>query len=130
MRRANWKSWNKLDRESARNAAAYKQARKFGGVYGAFVGCVIVLGGVFANLTGISSLLEWIFVYSAVILIALMASRFQFKPMLAWLAERRLERAECAACTFPLDGLSAEADGCTVCPECGAAWKLPEAENA
>lgn len=30
----------------------------------------------------------------------------------------------CLACTYDLTGLSAEADGCTVCPECAAAWRL------
>ncbi len=30
----------------------------------------------------------------------------------------------CAVCDYPLDGLVAEADGCTVCPECGAAWRV------
>lgn len=31
----------------------------------------------------------------------------------------------CAGCLFFLEGLPAEPDGCTVCPECGAAWRLP-----
>lgn len=31
----------------------------------------------------------------------------------------------CAGCGYRIDGLPAEPDGCTVCPECGAAWKLP-----
>jgi len=32
----------------------------------------------------------------------------------------------CMRCAYSLEGISAEADGCTVCPECGAAWELPE----
>jgi len=32
----------------------------------------------------------------------------------------------CIGCVYSLEGLVAEPDGCTVCPECGAAWKLPE----
>lgn len=30
----------------------------------------------------------------------------------------------CASCGFKLSGLSQVSDGCTVCPECGAAWRL------
>jgi hypothetical protein len=41
----------------------------------------------------------------------------------------RLERVRalppvCLACLYDLSGLPPEPDGCTVCPECGAAWKL------
>ena len=31
----------------------------------------------------------------------------------------------CPACHHLLTGVPAQADGCTVCPECGAAWRLP-----
>ena len=30
----------------------------------------------------------------------------------------------CLACLYDLSGLEPEPDGCTVCPECGAGWKL------
>lgn len=30
----------------------------------------------------------------------------------------------CLCCDYDLAGLPTEADGCTVCPECGAAWRL------
>ncbi|MFN0010570.1 MAG: hypothetical protein ACKVS8_02885 [Phycisphaerales bacterium] len=32
----------------------------------------------------------------------------------------------CRACGYLLDGLTTEADGCRVCPECGAAWRVPD----
>ncbi len=32
---------------------------------------------------------------------------------------------ECKSCRQSLLGLPAEDDGCVICPECGAAWKLP-----
>jgi hypothetical protein len=38
----------------------------------------------------------------------------------ALLSERR-----CASCVYDLSTISPEPDGCRVCPECGAAWKLP-----
>jgi len=30
----------------------------------------------------------------------------------------------CLVCSYKLGGIQPEPDGCTVCPECGAAWKL------
>lgn len=32
----------------------------------------------------------------------------------------------CLCCGYELEGIPAESDGCTVCPECGAAWRLTE----
>jgi len=31
----------------------------------------------------------------------------------------------CLICRYDLEGLASEADGCVVCPECGAAWRFP-----
>lgn len=47
-------------------------------------------------------------------------------------AIRRVMLAEerCASCAYPLVGLQVEADGCTVCPECGAAWRLDPTDIA
>lgn len=36
---------------------------------------------------------------------------------------------KCATCLYHLEAIPAEADGCTVCPECGSAWKLPAPVN-
>ncbi|MCA9306278.1 MAG: zinc ribbon domain-containing protein [Phycisphaerales bacterium] len=35
-------------------------------------------------------------------------------------------RKRCASCGYSLAELTMEDDGCTVCPECGAAWRLKE----
>lgn len=40
-----------------------------------------------------------------------------------WGNDRR-QRGCCRACGHSLSGLTAEADGCDVCPECGAAWRV------
>jgi len=36
----------------------------------------------------------------------------------------------CPACGFDLVPSPVESDGCTVCPECGAAWRLPYHDDA
>lgn len=38
--------------------------------------------------------------------------------------EELLAGRRCAACAHSLLAAAVEADGCTVCPECGAAWRL------
>lgn len=35
-----------------------------------------------------------------------------------------LRRGACVSCKYPIADLNPDSDGCTVCPECGAAWKL------
>lgn len=37
----------------------------------------------------------------------------------------RLHRGLCGSCKYPIETTTPQPDGCTVCPECGAAWKLP-----
>lgn len=37
-----------------------------------------------------------------------------------------LERHLCPSCGYKLTALPIDPDGCTICPECGAAWRLPE----
>ena len=36
-----------------------------------------------------------------------------------------LHRAVCPSCEYPLVQLTPESDGCSICPECGGAWRLP-----
>jgi hypothetical protein len=40
-----------------------------------------------------------------------------------------LGRRLCPSCGYDLAGLEAGADGCTVCPECGAAWRLAQSPS-
>ncbi len=39
---------------------------------------------------------------------------------------KRLLMGLCGACEFDLDGVTEQADGCKVCSECGAAWKMAD----
>jgi len=38
--------------------------------------------------------------------------------------DKRAETGDCGACGYGLAEIPAEPDGCKVCPECGAAWRL------
>ena len=39
-------------------------------------------------------------------------------------ADRMAARGCCPSCEYALEGLPAEGDGATMCPECGAAWRV------
>ncbi len=39
-----------------------------------------------------------------------------------------LSIGHCPSCTYRIYDIEAEPDGCTICPECGGAWKLSESE--
>ena len=41
-----------------------------------------------------------------------------------WGPEDRVRRGVCGVCSYALHGLVEQEDGCCVCPECGAAWRL------
>lgn len=46
------------------------------------------------------------------------------KMLIPELAHAMLRRGQCASCSYPIADLNPTPDGCTICPECGAAWKL------
>jgi len=65
----------------------------------------------------------------AVVLVALIC-----EPLARWKHARRLADCLlafrcCAACGYDLRSTPVAQDGCTVCPECGAAWRLPTASQ-
>lgn len=66
---------------------------------------------------GAPILLGWLFVAAMVI-----GAAWLWAPIEA---AKTLRRSLCPHCRFSLAGISPDPDRCTVCPECGAAWKLP-----
>jgi hypothetical protein len=48
-----------------------------------------------------------------------------FQPSTQRTVNEFLNGELCPACGYSIRELAAEPDGCTVCPECGAAWRLP-----
>lgn len=52
-----------------------------------------------------------------------------------WIGARRIasiyrRAGMCASCGYDLLATESESDGCRVCPECGAAWRLSDATSA
>ena len=43
---------------------------------------------------------------------------------LAAIQDRLLAAGRCPRCRYEIDQVPAEGDGCAVCPECGAAWRV------
>ena len=41
----------------------------------------------------------------------------------------QLENQRCPSCNYPLGPVRKESDECSVCSECGAAWKMPAPES-
>ncbi len=51
-------------------------------------------------------------------------SRYRFEQSAArQVREAMLAESRCASCAYDLTGVPKAADGCVVCPECGAAWR-------
>ncbi len=46
------------------------------------------------------------------------------KVLKPWSYKQSSNPTRCRVCNYELTNLSPEADGCTVCPECSAAWRL------
>lgn len=46
------------------------------------------------------------------------------------LASAVLGTGHCPSCHYEMRGLAAASDGCTVCPECGAAWRVRRGSSA
>jgi len=71
----------------------------------------------------------WIVVYSItslflMVFIARVGIRIASQETLAVRARTMRHGSQCPQCWYDLVGLEPEADGCTVCPECGTAWRL------
>lgn len=76
--------------------------------------------------------------YTVVIVgLILMVACIQLPPMILALKlfapsmwrdrlRRQLYLRRCPTCDYLLHAVTSQPDGCTVCPECGAAWKIPQ----
>jgi hypothetical protein len=74
------------------------------------------LGAILPTVLGIAVIAMLVFPF-------LLPSRFE-----NWARSTRVKRGRCASCRYSLIGVSAAPDGCVVCPECGAAWRVASGE--
>jgi len=96
-----------------------------------YVTCFAVLAWI--TLSGILTMLsDWRWVVGG----ALVLSPMIGVCILGWftwdrryIAIPRVKTGQCGACEHDLRSLPPESDGCTVCPECGAAWRLPSSDE-
>jgi len=120
---------------SSRESDAAKELRKRAALYGIVLGAVVITAA-----TGMYQAIApglglpiggWrgLFVQIAITTPFVLFTGMLIMPRIARARSGRLVSAllaesRCGRCAQPLDGLEPEPDGCTVCPECGAAWKL------
>lgn len=94
-------------------------------LFGALVGLVVSVSATALFVAGSLWMVVVVSSFAAVVL-GLMMQMVAYQPMLRWYVDRRLARGECGACEFHLEDILPDPDGCTLCPECGAAWKLSQ----
>lgn len=79
----------------------------------------------------IRTILAIIFVLVVALFVACMRllHRWVVRLWASSLVDKRRKWRVCAACGVRLAEFDPESDGCTVCPECGAAWRLPAKDS-
>ena len=94
------------------------------GVLGAIVAAVVVLVG--PDAVGLVIFSVVIAPTMAVVLTALAAARTAWRDRPHALRRSMALRRLCASCAYDLSANEPEPDGCTVCPECSAAWRFAD----
>jgi hypothetical protein len=90
---------------------------------GALVAAHLSMPGWVGGVTAIAFFFGWI-THSHLIDAYLPWTRERARRTLADLIAWRLRVGFCGACAHCLENLPVEEDGCTRCPECGAAWRM------
>lgn len=93
-----------------------------------------ILGNLVAGRSVFTLSLPWtigIFVGQFVLFGGAMAG---FMHLYMWRSENHARNAMlraglCVSCTYRIDEIEPEPDGCTVCPECGSAWRIQDPES-
>jgi hypothetical protein len=90
------------------------------------ISLVFILGG---------CIFMWRFVNAPAHLLLMLILGFGLLLTVLWRAAARMDlvsgihymlaKPQCPGCDHLLTGVPPQQDGCTICPECGAAWRLP-----
>jgi predicted RNA-binding Zn-ribbon protein involved in translation (DUF1610 family) len=76
---------------------------------------------------GLPVWMRFVFLAASMAALVLLLWRVQ-RAATAQIARRVMLRyGWCASCGYSLEGVEFAADGCRVCPECGAAWRRSDA---
>ena len=88
-------------------------------------GCVACAGFAIAGWAGVPEPWAHAIVWpSALVVVFVVLVRWPPKRTILRTAALLLDHHRCAACGYSLAGAVPEQDGCCVCPECGAAWRV------
>ncbi|GJM19999.1 MAG: hypothetical protein DHS20C14_22120 [Phycisphaeraceae bacterium] len=113
-------------RREVRNWAGFLAPRRLIELAVAFVILLVVASFLIGNLRPVPG--DW--VRGAICAGGITGLGFVLAWAIAWHVRRRYPRLiaglplACPACTYDLAGLEPAPDGCTVCPECGGAWRM------
>lgn len=119
-----WWNNDKSTRRAMKAAPWQRQLIRMSMLYGAVLGISFIsLKNLFRYL-GYTFYLQELVILMVAVSMGQIVSMFRYRAMLEWFRDRRLHECMCGTCEYDLNGVRPESDGCTVCPECGAAWKL------
>ena len=113
----------RTDPEAART---YREVRQATGVWSRRTECLVLFALLPALALVIGAVLQ-----AGLLTVGMVLGVWIIVPLalgsirLACAANALLGVRRCAACAYELRGVEPESDGCTVCPECGAGWRLP-----
>ena len=112
----------------------WEWAQAAAGAFGATIGLTMVLTMGVARwlLQALPPLPGWLGSAAPTILVAILV-RPAYLPIASSLRRKRaaelraayVKVRRCASCGYDLIGLPVENDGCTTCPECARAWRIP-----
>jgi lysylphosphatidylglycerol synthetase-like protein (DUF2156 family) len=89
-----------------------------------FIVLVVVTGLIMIGLGLDPRYAAFVAIAAVVLLIIVVSTYLRRRHLVAALITARI----CPICGYDLHGLSVEPDACTVCPECGATWRLAQRE--
>jgi len=89
-------------------------------------GSVLVMGVPISThwLLGWPRWIGWAVGIGAMVTLLPLWMRWDRRERFGFARESFLKRGVCPSCSYPLNRCPSDTDGCTVCPECGAAWRL------